>query len=106
MRSDWLGGANRVMKLRTTLVLLAVAIALAAFIFGLDRFSQNTRDRRDRNAHVVEVNRTDIGGITIHNGDGFIKVKAEGDAWKMVAPWQDDADEGLIDQLLDAIQNS
>jgi Domain of unknown function (DUF4340) len=93
------------MKLRTTLVLLAVAIALAAFIFGLDRFSQNTRDRRDRTAHVVEVNRTDIGGITIHNGDGFIKVKAEGDAWKMVAPWQDDADEGVIDQLLDAIQN-
>jgi hypothetical protein len=93
------------MKPRTTLVLLAVAIALAAFIFGLDRFSQNTRDRRERAAHVVEVNRTDIEGITIHNGDELIKVKAEGDAWKMVAPWQDDADTGVIDELLDAIQN-
>jgi hypothetical protein len=93
------------MKLRTTLVLLAIAIALAVFIFSLDRFSQNTRERRERTAHVVEVNRTDIGGITIHNGDQFIKLKAEGDAWKMVAPWQDDADEAVIDQLLDAIQN-
>jgi hypothetical protein len=93
------------MKPRTTLVLLAVAILLAAFIFTLDRWSQNTRDRRERAAHVVEINRTDVEGITIHNGDGLIKIKAEGDAWKMVAPWQDDADSGIIDQLLDAIQN-
>jgi hypothetical protein len=93
------------MKPRTTLVLLAVAILLAAFIFMLDRWSQNTRDRQERAAHVVEINRTDVEGITIHNGDGLIKIKAEGDAWKMVAPWQDDADSGMIDQLLDAIQN-
>src|ERR1700736_934829 len=93
------------MKPRTTLVLLGVAIALAAFIFSLDRCSQNTRDRREHAARVVEVNRTDIDGITIHNGSGIIKVKAEEDAWKMVAPWQDDADAGVIDQLLDAIQN-
>jgi hypothetical protein len=93
------------MKPRTTFVLLAIAIALAAFIFSLDRFSQNTRERRERAAHVVEVNRTDIQSITIHNGDGLIKVKAEGDGWKMVAPLQDDADTGVIDQLLDAIQN-
>src|SRR6202047_503632 len=93
------------MKARTTLVLLAIAIALAAFIVSLDRFSQNTRDRGERAAHVVEVNRTKIEGITIHNGEGVIKVKAEGDAWRMVAPWQDDADTSVIDQLLDAIQN-
>jgi hypothetical protein len=93
------------MKPRTTLVLLAIAIALGAFIFGLDRFSQNTREHRERAAHVVEVNRGDVEGITIHNGDGLIKVKAEVDAWKMVAPFEDDADTGVIDQLLDAIQN-
>ncbi len=93
------------MKPRTTLVLLVVAIALGGFIFTLDRCSQNTRDRREHAAHVVEVNRTDIDGITIHNGSGVIKVKTEDDTWKMVAPWQDDADAGIIDQLLDAIQN-
>jgi len=93
------------MKPRTTLILLAIAIAFGGFIFGLDRCSQTTRDRRERSAHVVEVNRTDIEGVTIHNGSGLIKVKAEGDAWKMVAPWQDDADAGVIDQLLDAVQN-
>ena len=93
------------MKPRNTLVLLGVAIALAGFIFGLDRCSQNTRDRRERAAHVVEINRTDVEGLTIQNGSGLIKIRAESDAWKMVAPRQDDADAGVIDQLLDAVQN-
>ena len=93
------------MKPRNTLILLGIAIALAGFIFGLDRCSQNTRERRERAAHVVEINRTDVGGLTIHNGTGLIKIRAESDAWKMVAPWQDDADAGVIDQLLDAVQN-
>jgi hypothetical protein len=93
------------MKPRTTVVLLAIAIAFGAFIFGLDRLSQSSRDRRERAAHVVEVNRTNIEGFTIHNGDAMIKIKADGDAWKMIAPWQDDADTGVVDQLLDAIQN-
>ena len=93
------------MKPRTTLVLLIIAVALGAFIFGLDRWSQSTRERRERAAHVVEVKRTDIEGFTIRNGDELIRVKAEGDAWKMIAPWQDDADAGVVDQLLDAIQN-
>ena len=93
------------MKPRNTLILLGIAIALAGFIFGLDRCSQNTRERRERAAHVVEINRTDVEGLTIHNGTGLIKIRAESDAWKMVAPWQDDADAGVIDQLLDAVQN-
>jgi hypothetical protein len=93
------------MKPRNTLILLVIAIALAGFIFGLDRCSQNTRERRERAAHVVEINRTDVEGLTIHNGTGLIKIRAESDAWKMVAPWQDDADAGVIDQLLDAVQN-
>ncbi|MBV8377227.1 MAG: DUF4340 domain-containing protein [Verrucomicrobia bacterium] len=93
------------MKPRTTLLLLAIAILLGCFIFALDRFSQNKRERQERSAHVVEINRNDVEGITIHNGDVLIKVKAEDDGWKMVAPWQDDADSGLIDQLLDAAQN-
>ncbi len=92
------------MKPRTTLILLVIALALAAAILALDRFSQKTRDRHERTAHLVEVNRADIEGITIQNSAGLIKVKAESDSWKMVAPWQDDADSGVIDQLLDALQ--
>jgi Domain of unknown function (DUF4340) len=93
------------MKLRTTLVLLIIAVALGAFIFGLDRWSRSTRERRERAAHVVSVMRANIQGFTIRNGDELIKIKAEGDAWKMIAPWQDDADASVVDQLLDAIQS-
>jgi len=93
------------MKLRATLVLLIIAVALGAFIFGLDRWSQSTRERRERAAHVVSVTRANIQGFTIRDGDELIRVKAEGDTWKMIAPWQDDADAGVIEQLLDAIQS-
>ena len=93
------------MKPKTTLVLLIVAVAMGAFIFGLDRWSQSTRERRERAAHVVRVTRANIQGFTIHNGDELIKVRTDGDAWKMIAPWQDDADTGVVDQLLDAIQS-
>ena len=93
------------MKLRTTLVLLIIAVALGAFIFGLDRWSRSTRERRERAAHVVSVTRANIQGFTIRDGDELIRVRAEGDAWKMIAPWQDDADAGVVDQLLDAIQS-
>ena len=93
------------MKPKTTLVLLIVAVAMGAFIFGLDRWSQSTRERRERAAHVVRVNRANIQGFTIHNGDELIKVRTDGDAWRVIAPWQDDADTGVVDQLLDAIQS-
>jgi hypothetical protein len=73
------------MKLRTTLVLLIIALAMGAFIFGLDRWSQSTRERRERAAHVVSVTRANIEGFTIRDGDELIRVKAEGDAWKMIA---------------------
>jgi len=91
------------MNLRTTLALLAVALTLGGFIFGLDRCSQSTRERRERATHVGQVNQKDIRGFTIQNGEETIRVRADGDDWKMVAPWKDDADISVIDQLLDAL---
>jgi hypothetical protein len=93
------------MKPKTTLILLAVALLLGAFIFGLDRFSQNTRDIREHSMHVVQINRTNVQRITIQNGDGVIKIKTDGDAWRLTAPLEDNADTTVVDQLLDAVQN-
>ena len=83
------------MKLRTTLALLVVAAALGVFIFALDRCSQSTRDRQERATHLGRANRKDIRGITIQNGEETIRLKADGDDWKMIAPWNDDADIGV-----------
>jgi hypothetical protein len=63
------------------------------------------RERRERADHVVRITRANIQGFTIRDGDELIRLRAEGDAWKMVAPWQDDADAGVVDQLLDAVQS-
>ena len=92
------------MKLRNTLALLVIAVALGGLIFGLDRYSQSTRQRRERAAHLGPVDQRNIQGFTVQNGDELIRVQAEGDDWKMVAPWTDAADIGLVNQLLDAVQ--
>jgi hypothetical protein len=70
----------------------------------LDRCSQSTRDRKERATRIGQVNRKDIEGFKIQNGDELIRVKADGDDWKMISPWKDDADIGVVDQLLDALQ--
>ena len=93
------------MRFRTTLVLLLIAVVLGAFIYGLDRWSQSTRERRERASHVISVKRSDIQGFTIRNGDELIRIKSQEDAWRMTAPWEDDADAGVVDQVLDAVQS-
>jgi hypothetical protein len=93
------------MKPGTTFILLAVAVLLGMSIFELDRCSQSTREIRALASRVFEVTRTDVQGFTIQNGDSSIRIKAAGDGWKMVTPWDDYADTGVVDQLLDAVQN-
>jgi hypothetical protein len=92
------------MKFRTTFILLAIAIALGSFILVLDHQSSTTRERSERTQRIFTVQRNEIRGFTIHNGDDEVKVRADGDTWKLVKPWKDDADGGLVDQLLNAIQ--
>jgi hypothetical protein len=92
------------MKLRNTLALLIFALVLGGFVFGLDRCSQSSRERSERSAHIARANPKDIQGFTIQNGDETIRVQADGDDWKMLDPWKDDADISVVDQLLDALQ--
>ena len=92
------------MKLRTTFILFVIAIALGAFILVLDHQSLTTREQAERIQRIFKVERKEIKGFTIHNGDDLVKAKAKGDSWKLTKPWTDDADLRAIDQLLNAIQ--
>jgi len=92
------------MKLRTTFILLVIAIVLGAFILVLDHQFLTTREQTDRTQRVFEVERKEIKGFTIHNGDNLVKVKTEGDSWKLTKPWTDNADLRVVDQLLNTIQ--
>jgi hypothetical protein len=93
------------MKFRTTFILLAIAMALGSFILVLDRQTATTRERDSRRQRrILVVQRNEIKGFTIHNGDEEVKVKSNGDTWQLTKPWLDDADGGLVDKILNAIQ--
>jgi len=92
------------MKLRTTFILFVIAIVLGAFILVLDHQFLTTREQTERTQRVFEVERKEIKGFTIHNGNNLIKVKTEGDSWKLTKPWTDNADLRVVDQLLNTIQ--
>ena len=92
------------MKLRTTFILFVIAIVLGAFILVLDHQFLTTREQTERTQRVFEVERKEIKGFTIHNGNNLVKVKTEGDSWKLTKPWTDNADLRVVDQLLNTIQ--
>ncbi|MBV9674377.1 MAG: DUF4340 domain-containing protein [Verrucomicrobia bacterium] len=92
------------MKLRTTFILLMVAVFLGIFILVLDRRSKNTRDLAEYYAQPFKIARNEIQSFTIYNGDQTIQADSTDEGWKLSAPWQDSADEGLIDQLLTALE--
>ncbi len=92
------------MKLRTTFILLLVAVFLGIFILVLDNRSKNTRDLAEYYAQPFKMARNEIQSFTIYNGDQIIQAENTDEGWKLSAPWQDSADEGLIDQLLTAFE--
>jgi Domain of unknown function (DUF4340) len=92
------------MKLRTTIFLLAIALALAGLIFFLDRSVPSPRELNERSTRLLAVDPNQVRGFTIHNGEQLIKARNDGDDWKLVAPWNDAADISVVDQLLTAAQ--
>jgi hypothetical protein len=92
------------MKIQTTFILLGIALLFGLFILFLDRQFLTTREKGERAQRVINIQRQEIKGFTIRNGDDLIKVKIDGDSWKIVQPWTDSADLAVVDQLLNAIQ--
>jgi Domain of unknown function (DUF4340) len=92
------------MKVRTTLALLVIAIALGIFVWILDRKSPGTRERLARRAYVVDLDRDDVTQLEIENGDARTRLVKTADGWNLTAPISDRADQRVIDNLLDAAQ--
>jgi hypothetical protein len=92
------------MKLRTTLALLVIAVALGIFVWILDRKTPGTRERLARRAYVVDFDRNDVTRLEIENGDTKIKLAKTASGWNLTAPVADRADQKVVDNLLYAAQ--
>jgi hypothetical protein len=88
------------MRSKTTLILLAIAIAAGVYIKYVDSNRPDTQEATRRGQNVVNFDREKITGISIQNGDDKIEIKKIDDKWRLEAPIKDQADSSLIDNLV------
>ncbi len=88
------------MKTRTTLILLALAIAGSCWVIFYEKDRPNTEESQRRAQNVVNFERDQVDGIVIENGDDKIELRRAGDKWRLEAPIKDQADASVITTLL------
>ena len=93
------------MKLRTTLILLAIALAGFVYIKFYESKKPGTEEAARQSHNVVNFSREKIEGVVIQNGDDKIEIQRHDNKWRLETPIKDQADSALIDGLLSDLEN-
>jgi hypothetical protein len=88
------------MKTKTTLLLLALVVALGLYIKFYESKRPNTAEALRQAQNVVNFDREKLEGIVIENGDDKIELRRQDGKWRLEAPFKDQADTGAIETLL------
>ena len=88
------------MKTKTTLLLLAVVVAVAVYIKYYESTKPNTEEAKRQAANVVNFERDNLNGIVIQNGDDKIELRRQEKKWRLEAPFKDQADAAAIENFL------
>ena len=88
------------MKTKTTLILLIVAAAVAVYIKFYESKRPNTEEAKRQAQNVVNFERDALEGVVIQNGDDRIELRKQNQKWRIEAPFKDQADRGVVENLL------
>ncbi|MEY2518289.1 MAG: hypothetical protein QOF24_48 [Verrucomicrobiota bacterium] len=88
------------MKTKTTLLLLALVVAVAVYIKYYESQGPNTVEAKRQAGNVINFERDTLDGIMIQNGDDKIELRRQDLKWRIEAPFKDQADRGAIENLL------
>jgi hypothetical protein len=88
------------MKTKTTLLLLIVAVAVAAWIKFYESKGPNTDEAKRLAGNVVNFERDALEGIVIQNGDDRVELRKQDQKWRLEAPFKDQADRGVVENLI------
>lgn len=88
------------MKTKTTLLLLAVVVAVAVYIKYYESKGPNTEEAKRQAQNVINFERDALEGIVIQNGDDKIELRKQDQKWRIEAPFKDQADRGAVENLL------
>ncbi len=93
------------MKSRTTLLLLAVVVAVGVWIKFFESKGPNTEEANRRAGQVMNFERDKLEGIQIANGDDRIELRRIEGKWRLEAPIRDQADQFAIDNLISDLES-
>jgi hypothetical protein len=88
------------MKTKTTLILLAVVLGLGLYIKFYESKGPNTEEAKRQAQNVINFERDALEGIVILNGDDKIELRKQDQKWRIEAPFKDQADRGIVENLL------
>ena len=88
------------MKLKNTLILLAVALGIVGYIQFFEKSQPSSQEAADLAGRVVQFERDKIDAITIKNPERTIELhKTKDGLWLMEKPLKDHADAMAVNQL-------
>jgi hypothetical protein len=93
------------MKLKTTLILLALVVALIAFIKFVESKGPNTEEARRQAGNVLNFDREKLEGIIIQNGDDKTELRLRNNKWRVESPIKDQADNGALSTLISDLES-
>ncbi|MGZ5003891.1 MAG: DUF4340 domain-containing protein [Chthoniobacterales bacterium] len=93
------------MKTKTTLILLAIVVALGVWIKFYESKAPNTEEANRRAGNVVNFERDKLEGIVIQNGDDKIELRKSNDRWRVEAPIKDQADRSVVESLISDLES-
>ena len=93
------------MNTKTTLILLALVVALGAWIKFYESKQPNTEEARRRAGNVLNFERENLEAIVIRNGEDRIELRRSNDKWRLEAPIKDQADRMLVDGLISNLES-
>jgi hypothetical protein len=93
------------MKTKTTLILLALAVAGGLYIKFYESKRPNTEEAMRQAQNVLNFDRQKVDGIVIQNGDDKTELRRQENKWRLEAPIKDQADNALVESLLAQLES-
>src|SRR6202022_4269264 len=92
------------MNLRTTLILLAIALAGLVYIKFYESKKPGTEEAQRQSRNVVNIDREKIDGVVIQNGEDKIDIRRRDNKWRLEVPIKDQADNALVGSVLSDLE--
>jgi hypothetical protein len=93
-------------KTKNLLILAAVVLAVAAYVFFFERHRPSSEDaRREADAVLPGLERERVTGLRIERDGAVLRLAREGEAWRLVEPMEYPADEATVSSTLGSLAN-